>query len=215
MQKENKTVNMGFTNQRFPVSTHMCLIYNSENERKKVISKYIHSGIIDNEKVVYLADDVTKSEVYSWLMEMGLDVNSKKTINNFEVKEGEKVYCSEGYFSPDKMLDGLKVMHGETMETDVACLRASGEMTWALKGIPGSEKLIEYESRLNDLVQTHPFVALCQYDANKFDGKTIYNVLQVHPFMIVKGQILSNPYYVKPSEFLKNLKCESEKCNGH
>lgn len=80
-------------------------------------------------------------------------------------------------------------------------------MKWPgpLRGIPGSEKLIEYESRLNLLVEQNPITLICQYDANRFDGATIYDVLNVHPMMIVRGQVVRNPYYVPPAEFLASL----------
>ena len=39
-------------------------------------------------------------------------------------------------------------------------------------------------------------------DARRFDGATILDVLRVHPMMIVHGQIVRNPYYTRPSEFL-------------
>ncbi|MBF0539523.1 MAG: hypothetical protein HQL03_14855, partial [Nitrospirae bacterium] len=55
----------------------------------------------------------------------------------------------------------------------------------------------------NKLVLDYPFSALiCQYDAKMYSGATIFDVLSVHPFMVVKGQILRNPYYVPPDEFL-------------
>lgn len=38
-------------------------------------------------------------------------------------------------------------------------------------------------------------VIICQYDANRFDGVTLMEVLRVHPFMIARGRIVSNPYY--------------------
>ena len=68
-------------------------------------------------------------------------------------------------------------------------------MTWALKGVPGSDKLIEYESGINNLIESHPMTVICQYDANQFDGATLMDVLRVHPYMIAQGRIVSNPYY--------------------
>ena len=41
----------------------------------------------------------------------------------------------------------------------------------------------------------------CQYDARLFNGGTLYHVLQVHPFMIVKGQVMENPFHIRPKEF--------------
>ena len=31
------------------------------------------------------------------------------------------------------------------------------------------------------------------------------DVLSVHPVMIVRGQLVQNPYYIEPDEFLKKL----------
>jgi len=77
MQNQNMKVDMGFTNERFPVATHMCLIYNSEEERKDVITKYIRSGILNKEKVMYLADNATKSDIATWLLDSGVDIQSE------------------------------------------------------------------------------------------------------------------------------------------
>jgi len=74
--------------------------------------------------------------------------------------------------------------------------RVTGEMSWALRGYPGSERLMEYEARINKVVQTHPITAMCQYDANKFDGDLIFKALQGHPYMVMNAQLVKNPYYV-------------------
>jgi hypothetical protein len=47
-----------------------------------------------------------------------------------------------------------------------------------------------------------PLTVMCQYDARKFDGSTIYDVINVHPIMIVRGHILRNPFYVPPDQFI-------------
>jgi hypothetical protein len=78
-------------------------------------------------------------------------------------------------------------------------------MEWALKGIPGSERLIEYEAGINTIVGEHPITALCQYDARLFDGATLFEVLRVHPMMVIRGQVVRNPYYIPPEEYLKRF----------
>jgi len=51
---------------------------------------------------------------------------------------------------------------------------------------------------VNRVVQTHPITAMCQYDANRFPGETIFQALQVHPYMVMHGQLVKNPsYYVE------------------
>jgi len=78
--------------------------------------------------------------------------------------------------------------------------RASGEMSWALKGIPGSDRILEYESLLNAVKDEFPHSGMCQYDARLFDGATLLKVLQVHPYIFAHGQVVQNPYFIKPND---------------
>ena len=54
-----------------------------------------------------------------------------------------------------------------------------------VQSVPGGDRLLEYESRVSMLLRDHPVTAVCQYDANEFDGATIIDVLKVHPQMII------------------------------
>ncbi len=66
--------------------------------------------------------------------------------------------------------------------------------------------MIEYEAQLNTVVAKYPCTALCQYDARRFDGATLFHVLSVHPAMVVQGQVVRNPYYIPPEKFLGKLR---------
>jgi hypothetical protein len=70
-------------------------------------------------------------------------------------------------------------------------------MGWAARRIPGAERLIQYEVMLTDVIERQPFSGICQYDVRLFDGPTILAVVEVHPFVLVRGQILRNPNYVR------------------
>ncbi|MCX6377494.1 MAG: MEDS domain-containing protein, partial [Armatimonadetes bacterium] len=86
-------------------------------------------------------------------------------------------------------------------------LRVSGEMTWILRDDPGSERLIEYESKLNrDLFPKYPCLAVCQYDREKFDPEIIKGVMMTHPLVVYGNRIYQNPFYIPPEEYLgKNV----------
>jgi len=203
MCKNQISVNMGFTNEQFPAGTHMCLIYSNEDERKKIISKFIEAGNSSGEKVAYFADEMSPEEVKTWLGEKGVEIPAGHKKNSFSVTCTANVYHPDGTFTPEAMLDKLKAMHEGARDEGYPASRVSGEMSWALKGIPGSDRLMEYEAKLNNVLPEYPVTAICQYDANKFDGATIFKCLQVHPYMIVHGQIVRNPYYMKPEDFFK------------
>jgi PAS domain S-box-containing protein len=78
-----------------------------------------------------------------------------------------------------------------------------GEMTWALGTSNGTDKLIEYESKLNRFVRDHDARLICQYHRTRFSPELILAVIRTHPLVVYGGIVCKNPYYVPPDEFLK------------
>jgi hypothetical protein len=100
------------------------------------------------------------------------------------------------------MIDSVRSFCQHGSSKGFSGLWMSGEMNWALKGYPGSERVAEYESRVNLLANELPIGGICQYDSRRFDGATLFDILQVHPFMIARGQVVHNPYYIPPESYI-------------
>lgn len=205
MKEDVHAISLGFDNKAYPAGTHMCLIYNDEAERHKIISKFMAGGLKTGEKVAYFVDDISPMDVYAWLEKMDVILPKKAIDEAFTAAEAQKTYCPDGIFIPERMLATLREFYDQSVAQGYSHCRVSGEMGWALKNLPGSDRIMEYESLVNVVVTTHPVTAVCQYDANRFDGATILKCLEVHPYMIVHGQVVYNPYYITPEEFLKTL----------
>lgn len=201
MCRECVEIDMGFTTERFSPGTHMCMVYSDEQERKEVIANFIASGIAAGEKVSYFTNSTPPQTIDEWLKEFGVDVSSR--LANFTISDAQTIYCPRGVFDPDEMIDTLKAFYKDAMAENYNACRVSGEMSWAVKNIPGADRLMEYEAKVNELSLEYPVTAVCQYDASQFDGTTIFECLKVHPYIIVKGQIIKNPYYIKPEEYFK------------
>ncbi len=201
MITDDSKVSLGFDNKAYPAGTHMCLIYNNEAERRKIITKFLEGGLKTGEKVAYFIDTISPMDAQAWLDEMNIALPQKNLDTAFTTAEAQKTYCPDNTFIPDRMLATLREFYDQSVEQGYPHCRVSGEMGWALRNLPGSGRLMEYESLVNVVVTTHPVTAVCQYDANRFDGATILKCLEVHPYMIVHGQVLHNPYYITPEEF--------------
>ena len=204
-EAKKNAVNMGFTHEKFHEGTHMCLIYNNEEERREIISNYLDGGIATGEKVTYFADEMSPDQVKEWLADMGVQPPDNEVSDSFNVVTADSTYLPDGKFDPEKMLRNLRDFYTSAVEQNFASCRVSGEMSWALQDKPGTERLMEYEAKVNDVLVEYPVTAICQYDANKFDGATLFECLKVHPYMIVKGQIVRNPYYMSTDEYLKTI----------
>ena len=205
MSELKKEVPIESSKKHIPESCHVCLIYENEEQRQKIVADYIAEGLRKGELVRYFTDKTTPETVRSWLLDKGVELSEAEKTGSFSISKAEKAYCPNGKFVPQKMIDGSILRYDEAKKTGYKGSRACGEMTWALKDIPGSKQLLEYEVLLNSVTSTFPHTGMCQYDARLFDGATLFKVLQVHPYMIAQGQIVRNPFYVRPDEFLTEV----------
>ena len=66
----------------------------------------------------------------------------------------------EGVFDPDGMICLLEKETRRALDEGYSALRLTGEMSWALQGLPGSERLMEYESKLNTFFSGNKCLAI-------------------------------------------------------
>lgn len=198
MDMENhklRTITIGDTSIETNSGIHICFIYQNEEERCNFISKYLESGLNHNEKIGYFADEISESDFLKWLKSLNLNFLEKKQLQMFNTKD---VYYPSGTFKPDDVLKKLIAFDEQSRIRDkFSGARITGEMLWATRAIPGCDCLIDYELKVNDVLSNRPVVALCQYDASKFDGGFIFDVINAHPYMVIKGNVVKNPTFYK------------------
>ena len=205
MNGQGREANKGFTHEAFPECHHLCLIYDSEEQRRKIVSGFLAAGVKRGELVRYFTDSTTPDEVRAWLLEMGVELRKAEEDGAFGIIKAESAYCPSGRFVPREVIENMESRYAMARRAGYGGSRACGEMSWALRDIPGADRVLEYEARINMITETFPYIGMCQYDARLFDGATLFKVLQVHPYMIAQGQIVMNPFYIKPEEFLAEL----------
>jgi DNA-binding CsgD family transcriptional regulator len=200
MAERTAQVSLGFTPERFPPGIHICHMFSDEVDRRSVIHPFVRAGLQENDDVSYFADALVTELLERALDERSVASLSREQLGRLTITRSEDAYFPTGVFIPSDMIDSLHMLYKESFDDGASGCRVSGEMGWALCGVPGSDRLVEYESDINALVRTTPMTVLCQYDTEQFDGETLFRVIAVHPLMIVRGQILYNPCYLEPDE---------------
>jgi signal transduction histidine kinase len=74
-------------------------------------------------------------------------------------------------------------------------------MSWALKGLPGSERVVEFEAKLNTFLPGSQCLAVCQYDQRRFDSSLLLDILVTHPLAVIGTEVYDNFYYMPPQQF--------------
>lgn len=206
MQQPLQEIDMGFTDDRLPVGIHICLIFDRDDERREIVAQYLAAGLSHGEQVRYMTDTTPPETVRSWLLEKGVELPLDCEIPSFGISTVQNAYYPSGTFDPQEYKSAMLPRFNRSKAAGFSGMRSCGEMTWALKGIPGSERLLEYEMMLNTVQAPFRFSGMCQYDARLFDGATLFHVLKVHPWMVVKGKIIHNPFYLSPDEFQQEFR---------
>jgi PAS domain S-box-containing protein len=190
---------------------HLCLIYESQEEWRAAAVPFISIGLKRGEKCIYVVDTSPADEIRKYLGEEGVNVAAAEKSGQLSILHETEAYTREGSFDPDRMIALLISETEKAIVDGYPTLRATGEMTWMLRGHPGSERLLEYEAKLNwDFFPKYPCLTICQYDRWKFEPDVIKGVIMTHPLLVRGNNIYHNFYYIPPEEYLNQKRAEME-----
>ncbi|MDP1553333.1 MAG: PAS domain S-box protein, partial [Methanobacteriaceae archaeon] len=181
---------------------HLCILYETDDEHKALITPYLRYGLENNEKVFYIVDARSAETVLNYLREDDVDVDSYIESGQLMILTVNESYMKGGVFDPDGMIRMLTDEANKALEEGFSALRVTGEMSWALKGLPGSGRLIEYETKLNEFFPNNKALAICQYDCRVFKPEILLEILTTHPIAILGTEIYENFYYIPTEDFL-------------
>ena len=202
MKNNNRKISLGFTNQQFEAGVHICQIFNEEDERHGALVNYIISGLQAGENTACFSEKETETTLSDFFEKNGISYAEVDHSGEFTLKKTGEVYFEGGKFEPERMLGLLQRFYENSLAENRSGARVIGEMLPEIEHITGGSRLMEYESKVSLLLRKYPITAVCQYDARCFDGSTILDILKVHPYMIVRGSVVHNPFFIQPEEFL-------------
>jgi PAS domain S-box-containing protein len=181
---------------------HHCCLYEGEAEHKALIIPLLRLGLERGQKVLYLVDSRTAHMVVSYLRDEGLDVESYLESGQLTMLTTEDAYIRNGRFDPDEMIAFLRGETERALAQGYTALRVSGEMTWVLGERSGSDRLIEYESKLDTFITGSKCLAVCQYDRRRFEADRLLEVVVAHPVLVTGTHVRQNLYYIPPVHLL-------------
>ena len=199
----SSSITMGLPGVTIAPGDHICAFYRGRAQRDDVIVPFLREGILAGDKCICVMDDPDTERVLAPLSD-GLDIEVPMRTGQLDLLCSDRAYLPSGYFAPDEMLEFWERGVGAAVrQAGYTFVRAAGEMTWALRDLPGVEHLVTYEARLNRFLPRYPQVVLCLYDLERFtDGLVLMELLRTHPKVLLSGQLLDNPWYTEPDDYL-------------
>jgi hypothetical protein len=189
---------------RMHAGDHYCGIYHTDDDHRAIVVDFVRQGVARGEKMLYIVNILTAAQLTSMLGEAGIEVNSLLDKGQLVILTAKDAYLKDGQFEPEKMIALLRSETEQALSEGYSALRVTGEMTWALAGEPGSERLVEYESRLNEFFPGSKCYAVCQYDRRRFDAEMLLDILNTHPNVLFGREDFDNSrmYFVPTESFL-------------
>ncbi|MFK0168698.1 MEDS domain-containing protein [Streptomyces sp. NPDC090306] len=160
---------------------HLCLAFADDLEQRRVMTAYLRAGLERGERVIYYADRNTPETVLSWLRAAGVDPTPALRSGQLGVTTADDSYLAAGPFDPDAMVAALHKEVADALAAGYRGYRVSGEMGWATRGVPGAERLGEYETKVDEVFAGRPASAICQYDARRFAPAELDAFERRHP----------------------------------
>lgn len=177
---------------------HVCAVYTDPAEQADAMVRYIRRGIECGEQSIYISDDRSRDEVRARLRAEGVDVAAATAARRLLLLTKRDSYLREGTFCPPSMIAFLRAAERAALDRGCTGLRVTGEMTWALGPEVGWDRILEYETALNDFFPGSRSHAICQYNRARFGTAVIEDVLRTHPIAIIGQEVCPNPYYEPP-----------------
>jgi PAS domain S-box-containing protein len=187
---------------RLKPGDHLCCLYETDEEYRAILIPLLCPGLEQGEKVICIVEPCNVPVLTDYLRNDGCDVESFLAREQLRILPYTDLLSEGEVFDPDRMIERLQVETEQALAKGYSALRLTVEMTWVLRGIPGSDRLIEYEARLNKIFPASQCLVICHYDRRCFDARILRDILHTHPLVVINREVYENFYYIPPNELL-------------
>jgi hypothetical protein len=200
-------VSSDFWGEGFDSGIHVCQLFSDEDDRLESMSRYLASGIAAGQKCCCSAlDDVplddAQSALGACLASSSLSVEDACISGQLSFVEADDVLLTDGRFDPERLLSRLSEFCDSARGEGWSGALVVAEISPTIPEMTGGGRLIEFEVEVNRLLLDRPMGIVCQYDLRRFDGAILMDVLRVHPFIMIRGSVMRNPFHSCPDDAL-------------
>ncbi|MBN1322568.1 MAG: PAS domain S-box protein [Methanotrichaceae archaeon] len=160
---------------------HICLFYDGEEEWLSSTRSFLLRGGHKGGRSLFLGP--TTGELPS---------DGISTIS-------ENPCLIEGAFTPEGMTGLLEEQVARALEDGCSLLRVAADMRWLFEAAQ-PDQMMEYERVIDRFIQGSRCQVLCEYDSRALPPFAWMALLSAHPFVMVDGEIMSNPHHHPPED---------------
>jgi hypothetical protein len=185
---------------------HICAFFDSREEASQVLAPFYQEAQRRGERNLHLVSDALDAH-RACLTSAGIDVAGCEHSGQLTLRAWPP---APGGIDVDGLLQAMdeataRAGHESDGRDGFEGLRVMSQMGWAVQHGGDRLDLLEYEARLNEVLDANRRLAICVYDLAPLDGATMMDLLRTHPLTMIGGVLRENPFFTPPAEMLREL----------
>lgn len=182
--------------ERLSLHDHACLFYKNPEERLSVLVPYIRIGLARGEKCLLYCGEATGKEILKGLRYKGIDIGGALARGAVVATQGTATRDARKGFSPEEQIAFFHSSAHIAGSEKYTGLRLCVDMSFALgKDVP-RERFLEYQRKLSSFLAGEKCLCMCLHGLTDSPADMLLDVLRAHPFVIHKGRLAGNFYFV-------------------
>lgn len=175
--------------------SHVCGVFASEREQLAMVRAFVATGLSRGACCIYIGERRTFPAIRAALASAGVDVRRETRRGALTFVRQQEIYTPHGRFDPGQTIARLQELLHDAGDRGFRSVYATGDMSWALAGAPGSDRLVEYEACAAPGFDGAMLAGLCQYDRRRFPAEQLRELLRAHPLVASRAGVGPNRDY--------------------
>jgi len=176
---------------------HIAHFYRGQAERFSVLGPYIHEGLRQGDRCVFISSPDIARELCDWLEEHHEDPQPA-------IDSGQ-LLLDPGRATKEEMLRLATRVERSTSAGEATLIRWAGDGSWNLTSDMSVAEMLHWEALYDKHSSGWEMLALCQFDRSQFSGDVLMGALRSHPYCIMGNVVVPNPDYTDPQSLLDDL----------
>jgi len=189
--------------------THFCHFYQTKEDLTNILVPYFKAGLENNEFCMWITSNpLSVEEAIESMQKVMPDIKKYLDTKQLEIIPYNEWYINDDEFNSKNVLKGWVEKVNESTHRGYERIRVTGNVSFLDK--KDWDDLIDYEEKLDRIVDNLQIMVLCSYPLDECDANQIIDAVNKHQFTLIKREgnwtMVENTRHKKTEEALNQVK---------